>query len=131
VNRNYEALAASWREDADGYVRKARNSNNLRDMVRLIALASTLEQAARRLSSSANLHEVARVVSEATKLHNDGHRQPLQATESRAEKFGRTSRSDERNLSVRNGPLIVLRKSDVERLNCGIAATRPKTGDEP
>jgi hypothetical protein len=55
VSRDYEALAASWREQAGRYVSKARRSNNLREIVRIVAMASTLEHAARRLGSATDI----------------------------------------------------------------------------
>jgi hypothetical protein len=64
VNRSYDALAAHWREQAEKYVKKARESVNLRDLVRLIAMASTLEYAARKVCSGAdvNLDEITRMI---------------------------------------------------------------------
>jgi hypothetical protein len=64
VNRSYDALAAHWREQAEQYVRKARRSASLRDVVRLIAMASTLEHVAQKVSSGAdvNLNEIARKI---------------------------------------------------------------------
>ena len=64
MNRSYDALAAHWREQAEQYVRQARRSAILRDIVRLIAMASTLEHAARKVSSGAdvNLNEIARKI---------------------------------------------------------------------
>jgi hypothetical protein len=63
VNRRFEALVAGWRKQAEDYVRQARRSTSLRDIVRLIAMASTLEHAARRVCSGAdvNLSEIARM----------------------------------------------------------------------
>jgi hypothetical protein len=64
VNRSYEALVASWREQAETYVRRASRSSNLRDIVRFIAAASTLEHAARKLGSATdvNLRDIARLL---------------------------------------------------------------------
>jgi hypothetical protein len=64
VNRSCEALVASLRQRAAAHVRKARSSNNLRNIVRLIATASTLEHAARKLydATDVNLHDIARIL---------------------------------------------------------------------
>jgi hypothetical protein len=64
VNRSCEALVASLRQRATAYVRNARSSDNLRDIVRLIATASTLEHAARKLyvATDVNLHDIARLL---------------------------------------------------------------------
>jgi hypothetical protein len=65
VNRGYDALAANWREQADRYVRKAQSSSSLREIVRLIAMASTLEHAARKVTSGVdvNLDDIVRIIS--------------------------------------------------------------------
>ena len=62
VKQSYEAMAASLREQAGRYVSFARRSNSLRDIVRLIATASTLEHAARKLCSTTdvNLSDIAK-----------------------------------------------------------------------
>lgn len=44
-----EALASHWRHQAAKFVTAARGSDNLRDMVRLVAAASVLESAARKV----------------------------------------------------------------------------------
>jgi len=64
VNRSCEALVASLRQRAAAHVGNARSSNNLRDIVRLIATASTLEHAARKLyvATDVNLHDIARLL---------------------------------------------------------------------
>ena len=64
MNRSCEALVASLREQAAVYVRKARSSNNLRDIVRLTAAASALEHAARKLcaATDVNLNDIARLL---------------------------------------------------------------------
>lgn len=64
MNHSYDALAARWREQAEKYVTKARGSANLRDLVRFIAMASTLEYAARKVCSGAdvNLDEITRMI---------------------------------------------------------------------
>lgn len=64
MNRSCEALVASLRQRAAADVGNARSSNNLRDIVRLIATASTLEHAARKLyvATDVNLHDVARLL---------------------------------------------------------------------
>lgn len=64
MNRSYEALAANWREQVERYVRNARRYASLRDIVRLIAMASTLEHAARKVCSGAdvNLNEITRMI---------------------------------------------------------------------
>lgn len=64
MSRSCEALVASLRQRAAAHVRKARSSNNLRDIVRLIATASTLEHAARKLdvATDVNLHDIARLL---------------------------------------------------------------------
>jgi len=61
VKQSYEALAESLREQAGRYVSLARRSSSLRDIVRLIATASTLEHAARKLYSTTdvNLSDIA------------------------------------------------------------------------
>jgi hypothetical protein len=65
VNRSYDALAANWREQADRYARKAQKSTSLRDIVRFIAMAATLEHAARKVSSGddVKLDEISRMIS--------------------------------------------------------------------
>lgn len=64
MNRGYDALAANWQEQADRYVRKAQKSTSLRDIVRLIAMASTLEHAAQKVTSGVGVDfdEIARIV---------------------------------------------------------------------
>jgi hypothetical protein len=61
MKQSYEALAESLREQAGRCVKFARRSNSLRDIVRLIATASTLEHAARKLCSTTdvNLSDIA------------------------------------------------------------------------
>lgn len=61
MKQSYEALAQTLREQAERYVSFARRSNSLRDIVRLIATASALEQAARKLCSTTdvNLSDIA------------------------------------------------------------------------
>ena len=65
MNRGYDALAADWQEQADRYVREAQSSSTLRDIVRLIAMASTLEHAARKVTSGSdvNLEDIVRIIS--------------------------------------------------------------------
>ncbi len=65
MNRSYEVLAEHWRKQAERHVRQAQRSRNLRDIVRLIALASTLENAAIKVCSCAhvNLGEIVRIMS--------------------------------------------------------------------
>jgi hypothetical protein len=55
VTQSYEALAECLREQAGRHVSLARRSDSLRDIVRLIATASTLEQAARKLCSTTSV----------------------------------------------------------------------------
>ena len=56
MKQSYEALAESLREQAGRYVSIARRSNSLLDIVRLIATASMLEQAARKLCSTTDVN---------------------------------------------------------------------------
>lgn len=56
MKRNHEGLAESLREQARRYVSVARRSNSLRDIVRLIATASTLERAALDLCSTTDVN---------------------------------------------------------------------------
>lgn len=64
MKRGSDALTEGWCKQARGLVRSARNSNSLRDIVRLIATAASLEHAARKLRAVANenSHEVAQIV---------------------------------------------------------------------
>ena len=97
MNRDYEPLAASWRAHAERHVRNAQSSNNLRDIVRLIAMASTLEQAARRLSSSTNACENDFEVSDVLKRCADDriHDQLLRITKIVRKLGGRTDYSED------------------------------------
>jgi len=135
VNRNYEALAASCREEAERHVRNAKRSDNLRDIVRQIAMASTLEQAARRLFSDTGveLHDIAKVVNEGLKLNRDCHRRPLRPhpLQSRTVEVDRASKTDSRNADVGSGPPVILRKNDAERLHGSMTSTCPLPGGEP
>ena len=64
MNRSYEAFAENLRNRAELHVGQARRSGNLRDIVRHIAMASTLEHAARKVCSGAhvNLEEIIRLI---------------------------------------------------------------------
>lgn len=63
AGRGFEALAAACREQAEICVRDARRSENLRDIVRLSAKASTLDRVARKLHSATDvsMHDISRV----------------------------------------------------------------------
>ena len=64
MNPGCEALVASLRQRATEHVRKASRSNNLRDIVRLVTMASMLEHAARKLcaATEVNLSDIARLL---------------------------------------------------------------------
>ncbi len=64
MNRIYAPVAEIWRGQAWEYVDIARDSDDLSDIVRLIAMASTLERAARKLCLDAdvNFSEIAPLV---------------------------------------------------------------------
>jgi hypothetical protein len=134
VIRSYDALAASCREQAERHVRNARRSDNLRDIVRQIAMASTLEQAARRLSSNTNveLHDIAKIVKEGLKLHMNCHRRPFQLhpPQSRTEEVGRASKTDSSNAAVESRALVICRKNDGDRLH-DMTSACPLPGGEP
>ena len=70
MKQNYGPLAESLREQAGRYVSFARRSNNLRDIVRLIAMASALEHAARKLVSAtdADLSDIAQKLNAGARL---------------------------------------------------------------
>lgn len=96
MNPGHETLATSWREQAARCVRRARSSDSLRDIVRLIAMASTLEHAARKLCSATdvNLQDITRVLNPATALgtHCGPEAVQVRSTDSCAEDAG--SKSD-------------------------------------
>jgi hypothetical protein len=70
VKQNYRPLAESLRDQAGIYVSFARRSNSLRDIVRLIAMASALEHAARKLGSAtdADLSDIAQKLNAGARL---------------------------------------------------------------
>ena len=70
MKQSYGALADSLREQAGIYVSIARRSNSLRDIVRLIAMASALEHASRKLGSAtdADLSDIAQKMNAGARL---------------------------------------------------------------
>jgi hypothetical protein len=94
VTQRYEALAESLREQAGRHVRLARSSDSLRDIVRLIAAASTLERAARKLRSTTDvdLSDIAQKLNAGASLIADCSLQPTSRA-STTEALDRTSSS--------------------------------------
>jgi hypothetical protein len=114
MSQDYAALSEVWCAQAKKCVRAAHHSNNLHDIVRLVAMAATLERCAVRLSS-----KTAVSVTTATTLAQEGARlcgdaqlmiQQLPSTRSCSEEFSAVSQTDVNALVTRRGPLVNLRK---------------------
>ena len=120
MNRGYEALVESWCTEARQHVDAARRSHNLREIVRLIATASTLERAARRLSSdpNVNLHEVMEIVS-AVRPCADSRPDLPQPPPQPNTTLESDSMMGVHGLAAGSGPLVVLRQVDVNRMGSG------------
>ena len=117
MSHDYVALTEIWCEQAKRCLSEARRSNNLRDIVRLVAMAATLERRATRLSSktAARLTDLTRIVQEGSGLCADAQRmfQRLPSTQVCPEEFSVLSQSDINALGSRSGPLVNLPKGDI------------------
>lgn len=117
MNQDYAALSEVWCAQAKKCVCVARHSNNLHDIVRLVAMAATLERCATRLSSKTTVS-----VTSATTLVREGSRlcgdaqlmiQRLPSTRSHAEELAAITQTEVNALATRHGPLVNFRKGGV------------------
>lgn len=109
MKQNYGPLADSLREQAGRYVSFARRSNSLRDIVRLIAMASALEHAARKLGSAtdADLSDIAQKLNAGASLATECNLIPAET-----QSTGVTTPTEAANL-------ITSPKGDAKRMTTG------------